>query len=90
MLESIGGFYKRVPAIISEGPNLGSSVIPSRRLEDRIRELCNLARCVPDESLSSILAALQTALTEYTRRMANKTSATVLSWPDAPGERRKG
>ena len=61
----------------------------SRRLEDRIRDLCANATSATDGQLANTLADLQGAISEYTLRIANKTSATLLTWPDCPTERRK-
>ncbi len=62
---------------------------PSRRLEDRIRELCVSVATAADCDLAQQLAELQAAMNEYTRRIGNKTSASVLAWPELLAERRK-
>jgi hypothetical protein len=61
----------------------------SRRLEDRIRELCRLAASSPNHQVAPIISELDIALTEYIRRIDNKVSASVLNFPDVPIERRK-
>ena len=59
-----------------------------RRIEDKIRELCSqLTKANGD--FDRVLAELRLAITEHTRRINNKTSATVLSWPEYPRERRR-
>ena len=61
---------------------------PSRRLEDRIRELGARIAAAQNGDLHKLVSELQAALTEHTLRINNKTSATVLSWPEFPRERR--
>ena len=61
---------------------------PRRRLEDRIRELSTRVTHAEEQDLERLIGELQVALSEYTRRAGNKTSATVLQFPDAPKERR--
>jgi hypothetical protein len=72
---------------------------PSRRLEDRIRELCLQVNYAQNANfLSSIselqialneFAQLQTAIAEFKRRFGNKTSTTILTWPGFPHDRRR-
>ncbi len=66
-----------------------SAMPPARRLEDRIRELCAHLSCASEADLVVILSELQAAITEYIRRVENKTSATILSFPNVLRERRK-
>jgi hypothetical protein len=71
----------------------------SRRLEDRIRELCFQVACAQDlnfpEALSDLqialneFAQLQIALADFKRRFGNKTSTTILTWPGFPNDRRR-
>ena len=65
------------------------TVSPARRLEDRIRDLCQRVTSSTDGDLAHTVAELQMALREYSLRVHNKTAATVLSWPEFPRERRK-
>jgi hypothetical protein len=62
---------------------------PSRRIEDRIRELCARIKSAPERELVQILSELRAATHEYTRRTENRISATVLSWRTILPERRK-
>lgn len=62
---------------------------PTRRIDDRIRELCTRVASAPECEVAAILAELQTTIHEYTRRTQNRLSATVLSWRTYRGERRK-
>jgi hypothetical protein len=66
-----------------------SAMPPARRLEDRIRELCADLSCASEAELVGILSELQAAITEYIRRVDNKTSAIILNFPNFPRERRK-
>jgi hypothetical protein len=71
---------------------------PSRRLEDRIRELAlQLANAQPLDLPKAIthlqmalneFAQLQIAIVEYKLRFGNKTSKAILAWPDFPRDRR--
>jgi hypothetical protein len=61
----------------------------TRRIDDRIRELCARVASAPESETAAILAELQTTIHEYTRRTQNRFSATVLSWRAFRGERRK-
>jgi hypothetical protein len=65
------------------------SMAPARRLEDRIRELCIIVASSSDSDLAEAVSELEAAMNEYTRRLANKTSAAVLAWPKLPAERRR-
>ncbi|HEY7098523.1 MAG TPA: hypothetical protein VH437_17485 [Terriglobales bacterium] len=62
---------------------------PSRRIDDRIRELCGRIVSANDSESETLVSELRVALSEYTRRV-DKTSAVVLSWPEFPRDRRKG
>ena len=63
--------------------------MPTRRLEDRIRELASEIAVSKDGELSGLLAELQRAITEHALRVQNKATATVLAWPQFPRERRR-
>jgi hypothetical protein len=66
------------------------TMIPTRRLEDRIRELCrSVLAGTPNEDIFDVLAQLQIAMGEHSRRIENNSAATVLGWPDFPCERRE-
>ena len=43
--------------------------VPSRRLEDRIHELCAKALIAPASELGTIVSALKAALHEHTERL---------------------
>jgi hypothetical protein len=62
---------------------------PTRRIDDRIRDLCTRVASAPENEMNAILSELQTTIHEYTRRTQNRLSATVLSWRTYRGERRK-
>jgi hypothetical protein len=61
----------------------------ARRLEDRIRELADRLLMADEVVLRELISELQAALSEHTRRVQNKTSATILAWPIVSRERRK-
>ena len=46
--------------------------VPSRRLEDRIRELCATVETPSQTELYTVIAHLRAALREYTLRIENK------------------
>jgi hypothetical protein len=53
-----------------ESPTLICLIMPSRRLEDHIRELCHqLKHASSDEQVLSIAADLRVALREHARRL---------------------
>jgi hypothetical protein len=60
----------------------------SRRLEDRIRSLSARLASATESEFPSLLAELRAVLSEHALRMENKASATVISWPQPPNERR--
>ena len=72
---------------------------PSRRLEDRIRELClqvayaqdlNFPKATCDLQIAlNEFAQLQIAIAEFKRRFGNKISTTILTWPGFPHDRRR-
>ena len=61
--------------------------MPSRRLEDRIRDLCARVVSVDEKKLEPLIAELQSALHEHTGRL-RKLAADKLSNPSLPS--RKG
>jgi hypothetical protein len=69
---------------------------PSRRIEDRIREVGSRLIFAGDRELQTLITELQALLNEYARRGsngngANKNSAraNVIAWPGSPRDRRK-
>jgi len=63
--------------------------MPTRRLEDRIRELCAHALCTQGGEWSATIRELQLAIREHGLRVANLASAaTVGGRPDLILERR--
>ena len=62
---------------------------PQRRLEDKIRELCMRVGNSSDRDFERTFAELRAAMNEHLLRMRNKTSATILGWPEFPRNRRK-
>ena len=60
-----------------------------RRLEDRIRELSRQLVQAKNGEFDRVLAELRLAITEHSRRVNNNTAATVLAWPEFPGDRRR-
>jgi len=65
-------------------------VMPAnRRLEDRIRELCSRLSKAQNGEFARVLDELQAAMHEHALRIHNRTSATVLAWPETPRDRRK-
>ena len=59
--------------------------MPTRRLEDRIRELCARALIEKAPNLESTLADLQVAIEEHTLKIADVTTAAM---PEIMVERR--
>lgn len=53
---------------LKEDPSASYAVVPNRRLEDRIRELCEKILAAPESELEPTLVALQIALHEHTER----------------------
>jgi len=47
------------------------ATMPSRRLEDRIRELCAVAAAAKDGELKAVHVELKSALSEHTERLRN-------------------
>ena len=64
-------------------------LMPRRRLEDRIRDLCTRLVASSERNFDETLAELQAAISEHTLRIQNNTSAIVLGWPEFPQDRRK-
>ncbi len=64
--------------------------IPSRRLDDRIRELCTDAVTVKNShQVKSILSELQSAIHQYTRRLRARAAGILTGRFEYPPERRK-
>jgi hypothetical protein len=61
----------------------------TRRIEDRIRKLCDRAATAEGKQLEAVLAEIQVTIHEYLRRMGNNMLAGVLRFPNVPEERRK-
>ncbi len=62
---------------------------PYRRISDRINGLfARLAGASEAESMH-VIKELHRTLAEYSLRVRNRTTATVLKWPDYPRDRRK-
>jgi hypothetical protein len=65
-------------------------VLPARRVNDRIRELCAEAVAAKgSHEVKSILAELQLAIHQYTQRLRNRAAVVLSGCPDLPPERRK-
>ena len=62
---------------------------PTRRIEDRLRDLCERATYAKGEELEAVAAELHVTINEYLRRMGNNMIAGVMKFPDVPEERRK-
>jgi len=65
-------------------------VLPARRVDDRIRELC--AEAVAAKSsreVKSILAELRLAIRQYIQRVRNRAAAVLSGCPELPPERRQ-
>jgi hypothetical protein len=64
--------------------------VRTRRLDDRIRELCSDAVAAKDSPhVKSILSELQSAIHQYTSRFRARASAILKGRSDLPPERRK-
>jgi transcription elongation factor GreA-like protein len=63
-------------------------VVPSRRLEDRIRELCAKVTLVHGSELNTALDELKTALNEHSKKVRKIAAEGLLSEYSRP-ERRK-
>jgi hypothetical protein len=62
-------------------------LVPSRRLDDRIRSLCAKAASAPPAEAGEVLAELKEALAEHTRRL-RKLAAKKLIEDDGWTEKR--
>lgn len=61
-----------------------------RRVDDRIRELCDKAVAAKSShTVKPILAELQAAIRQYTQRLRNRAAAILTGCSDLPQERRK-
>jgi len=68
-----------------------SLAMPTRRLEDRIRELCARALIEKGTDFAGTIHELQSAIQEHVLRVANlTTAATVAGRPHLMRERREG
>ena len=63
--------------------------MPSRRLEDRIRELCSKVTGAPKAELHTAIANLQATLREYTLRIENKAIKDLLYGLGKPDRRKR-
>lgn len=63
--------------------------VPSRRLEDRIRELCSNVTAAPKTELHTAIAKLEAALREYTLRIENKAIKDLLYGLGKPDRRER-
>ena len=61
----------------------------SRRVEDRIRELCSKVTSAPKAELHGAIANLQASLREYTLRMENKAVKDLLHGLGKPDRRKR-
>jgi hypothetical protein len=66
-----------------------SRSVYTRRLEDRIRELCAQLSEATDGEFEDAADELQSIVAEHILRMQNRTSCTILKWPEFPSDRRK-
>jgi len=76
-------------ALYPRPPRRAPMDLPGRRIEDRIRELCARIAVAPSEEVATILSELEIAMCEHARRLDNKTTATVIAWPESPRDRRR-
>jgi hypothetical protein len=63
-------------------------VVPSRRLEDRIRELCEKVLKARESEFGPTLSTLQAALHEHTERIRRVAADQALGFK-GPGENRR-
>jgi len=63
--------------------------VPSRRLDDRIRELCAEVCNAPKAKLPSAIANLQAALREHTLHIENKAIKDLLKGLGKPDRRKR-
>jgi hypothetical protein len=73
---------------------LMSGGVYSRRLEDRIRDLCATIASSnvigsKDSEFEDAVSELQGTVAELLLRIQNRTSVAILAWPDFPQDRRK-
>lgn len=63
--------------------------VPSRRLEDRIRELCCKALSAQDSELEAVFSELKSALREHTQRLRKLLAIKLVNRSeDQPADRR--
>ncbi len=88
-----GSLERTALAVFAPPPRAlhSNAVVPSRRLDDKIRELCARAVQCPNEDNGQTLEALRDAIREKTQRLrrlaANKL---VQKHPDVPERRSHG
>ena len=68
---------------------MGSVFMPTRRLEDRIRELCPRALYERDPQWSVTIRQLQLAIQEHALRVANANTGAVVTGKPVIVERRE-
>jgi hypothetical protein len=62
---------------------------PHRRISDRINALFPRLAGASEAETMHVIKELHRTLAEYALRIGNRTTATVLKWPDYPRDRRK-
>ena len=75
------------PYCVPLGPSSSVELMPSRRLTDRIQELCAKAASAPPHEVDAVLDELKVALGEHTRRL-RKMAAQKLIGDDNCEEKR--
>jgi hypothetical protein len=75
---------------VSEAPDFVAMGLPTRRLDDRIRDLCAEAIAAKSShNAKPILAELQSAIHEFTERLRKRVAAVLTRSSDFPIERRR-
>ena len=70
--------------------NLGTLYrVRSRRLEDRIRDLCAKVAAAPQAELQTAITNLRAALREHALRIENKATKDLLKGPGKPDRRKR-
>lgn len=75
--------------ILGAGKRFGLLLMPARRLEDRIRELCARALYERDPQWSVTIRQLQLAIQEHALRVANANAGAVVTGKPVIVERRE-
>ena len=79
-----------VPCILGGCTHLAARTsVPTRRLEDRIRELCARALYERDPEWSATLTQLQLAIQEHSHRIANACTGSIVAGKSLIIERRQ-